>query len=73
MKRGEMMLRLKDIRKKRGFTQKDIAKIINVNQTQVHRMENEKCVINHKQIIKLCEALDVRADDLLGIDKKKED
>jgi transcriptional regulator with XRE-family HTH domain len=68
-----MMLKLKDIRKKRGFTQKDIANLLQCSEAHANRLENEKCVINHKQIIKLCEALDVRADDLLGIDKKKED
>lgn len=69
------MNNLKKIRLKRNLTQKDIAKIINVSDTEVRRKETGVTVLNEDQIRQLCRALDVRADYLLGLtdEEEKED
>lgn len=64
------MLKLKEIRKEKGLTQKEIGEILGVTESTANRMENQVNVMSHKQIITLCKALDVRADRLLGLDDK---
>ncbi len=69
------MNNLKVIRKSKGLTQENIAKIIGVSREEARRKENGMTVLNEDQIRKLCKALDVRADYLLGLtssDKEKE-
>lgn len=63
------MLKLKEIRKSKGLTQKDIANILGLTEASANRIENQINVINNNQIVKLCEALDVRAGQLLGLEK----
>ena len=68
------MIKLKEIRKQKQFTQEQIAKILNVNKSQICNYEKEKNFLNSQQIIKLCNALNCSADQLLGlinIDNKK--
>ena len=60
------MLKLKEIRLKKGLYQKDIAKVLNVTQTAASRYELGERTLNHKQIIKLCLFLDVTPGELLG-------
>ncbi len=67
------MNNLKKIRLKRNLTQKDIAEIINVSDTEVRRKEQGKTVLNEDQIRQLCKALDVRADYLLGLTDEEEE
>lgn len=60
------MLKLKEIRIKKGLLQKDIADILGVKQQAVSKYENGTHKLNQKQIIDLCLALDVTPDELLG-------
>ncbi len=60
------MLKLKEIRIKKGLFQRDIAKILGVNQTAVSKYELEQRMLNQEQIVKLCLGLDVTPDELLG-------
>lgn len=62
------MLKLKEIRISKGLTQEEVGEIINVNRATVSRIENKVSVINNKQIVELCKALDVRAGQLLGLE-----
>lgn len=58
---------LKQIRKKKGITQKEIAELLNISQQQVSNIEKGLSELSSKQIIKLCNYLNVTADELLGL------
>lgn len=60
-----IFLRLKEIRIKRGLKQKDIAKILNVQQGAISKYENGTVLLTQDQIIKLSIALEVTPNDLL--------
>ena len=60
------MLKLKEIRIKKGFKQQDIAKILDITESAVSRYENGNRKLDHDQVIKLCLELDVTPDELLG-------
>lgn len=60
------MLKLKEIRIKKGLFQRDIAEILGVSEATASRYENEKRMLNQDDIIKLSLALDVTPDELLG-------
>lgn len=62
------MIKLKEIRKEKGLSQQEIADILNLkNRNSISRIELGQAVLNHEQIIKLCQALDIRSDRLLGL------
>ena len=61
------MNNLRKIRKKKKLTQQEIADIIDVSRTEARRKEQGKTVLNENEIRKLCKALDIRADYLLGL------
>lgn len=63
------MLKLKEIRIKKGLFQRDIAKILGVTQTAVSHYELEERMLNQNQIIKLCLELEVTPDELLGFEE----
>lgn len=63
------MIKLKEIRIRKGLTQQDIADILDISHATVSRIENNVNVINNKQIEKLCKALEVRAGVLLGLEE----
>ena len=68
------MIKLKEIRKQKQFTQEQLADLLKVSQAQISRIEKGENVINNEQIIKLCRALNCSADHLLGlIDINEED
>jgi len=72
-RKGEFfVLKLKELRKKKNITQEEIAEKIGLSQSSIQRIENNKQVLNHNQIISLCKVLDVRADELLGLDDTKD-
>lgn len=60
------MLKLKEIRLRKGLLQQDIAQILGVTQQAAGRYENEKRMLNQDQIVDLCLALEVTPDELLG-------
>lgn len=63
------MLKLKEIRIKKGLKQSDIAKILGVTRQSASRYELEQSKLNQDEIIKLCLALDVTPDELLGYEE----
>lgn len=60
------MLKLKEIRIRKGLLQKDIARILGVKQVAASRYERETRKLDQDQIIKLSLALEVTPDELLG-------
>lgn len=66
------MLKLKEIRLKKGLSQSYIGKIIGVNQQSVSHYECERRKLDQDQIVKLSLALEVTPDELLGFDEAYE-
>lgn len=61
------MIRLEKIRKTRGISQQEVAKIIESDQTKISRIERGRGNLNDQEIIRLCKALNCSADYLLGL------
>ena len=61
--------RLKDARKFKGYTQKDVAKVFRMTQQQYSRFENGVFELNYQQIVELCKFLDITPNELFGFDK----
>lgn len=59
--------RLKELREDKDYPQKVIADLLGIQRPNYSRIENNHQNLNHKQIIILCEFLDISADYLLNI------
>lgn len=57
---------LKEARRFKGLTQKEVAKKINMTQQQYSRFENGIFELNYDQIILLCELYDIEPNDLFA-------
>lgn len=58
---------LKQARKAKGFTQKEVAKKLLMTQQQYSRFENGVFELNYSQIVFLCNLYDITPNDLFGI------
>ena len=58
--------RLKQIRKLRKLTQKDMAKLINTSQSTISSYENSKSLILTAFLFEICSKLNVSADYIVG-------
>ena len=57
---------LKEARKNKGLTQKEVAAVMLMTQQQYSRFENGVYELNYGQIRKLCELLDTTPNELYG-------
>ena len=55
---------LKQARKFKGLTQKEVAEKLKMTQQQYSRFETGKFELNYQQILKVCEILDITPNDL---------
>lgn len=55
---------LKEARKFKGMTQKEVASLLLMSQQQYSRFETGKFELNYQQIVKLCQILDITPNDL---------
>lgn len=62
--------RLKDLRKRNGYTQKQLADMLNVSQNAIYNWENGKREPSINTIIKIAEALGVDIFDLIEIESE---
>ena len=60
---------LKEARKYKGFTQKEVADILHMTQQQYSRFENGVFELNYRQILDLCELYEITPNELFGINK----
>jgi DNA-binding XRE family transcriptional regulator len=60
------MLKLKELRMKKGSTQQDIANFLNISRQAYYQIENEKYVINVKTLSKLADFFECTTDEILG-------
>lgn len=56
--------RIKQARKYKGLTQKEVAKIFHMTQQQYSRFENGVFELNYSQIIDICKLLDITPNEL---------
>ncbi len=59
---------LKQARKDKGLTQKEVASRFNMTQQQYSRFENGVFELNYSQILDLCELYDITPNELFLID-----
>ena len=58
---------IKEARKFKGMTQKQVAEIFHMTQQQYSRFENGVFELNYLQIVELCKLFDVTPNDLFGL------
>lgn len=63
-------MRLREIRKAKGLTMKDVAKILNVSESAVSQYENGKRELDYASMSKLADYFDVSIDYLLEREEK---
>ena len=59
---------IKQARKYKGFTQTQVAKLLNMTQQQYSRFENGVFELNYNQIIQICKILNTTPNELFGFD-----
>ena len=62
---------LKQKRKEKGLTQKDVAQATQIDQSIISSWERGTRSPSFLNIHKLCQLLDITIDELLGVEKKK--
>ena len=62
----EIGARLRALRLERGISQVELAKLIGTHQTAVSQVEVGRRGVSLRQILRLCRALNVRPDRILG-------
>lgn len=68
---GPIGRRLAELRRERNMTQVELAKRLGVPQTFVSRYELGRLRLYASHIVRICRALDVSADDLLGVKRTR--
>ena len=63
--------RLTAVRKARGLTQIDMAKKLSISQALVSKYERGDLLMHGELIARFAGALDISADDILGIERKR--
>lgn len=58
---------LKEARKFKGLTQKEVAQLLRMSQQQYSRFENGVFELNYSQILALCELLEVTPNELFNV------
>lgn len=66
------MLRIRDIRKQRGLTMKELGQKIGVTESAIGMYETEKRKPNYQVLLQIAEVLDTTVLDLLGAEQPKE-
>lgn len=59
---------IKQARKEKGYTQKEIASILRMTQQQYSRFENGIFELNYEQILTLCKLYDITPNDVFSIE-----
>lgn len=58
---------LKEARKFKGLTQKEVAEQLHMTQQQYSRFENGKFELNYNQILFLCKLYDIKPNELFDV------
>ncbi len=60
--------KIKQARKLKGLTQKQVAEVFHMTQQQYSRFENGVFELNYQQIIEICKLLDTTPNELFNFD-----
>ncbi len=60
--------RIKQARKDKGLTQKEVAKHFRMTQQQYSRFENGVFELNYEQIMEICKLLDMTPNEIFDFD-----
>ena len=69
---GDVMNRLKELRKERGYTQLKMQMLTGIDQSDYSKIENGKRYLSFEQCIKVADALGTSMDYLAGRTDQKE-
>lgn len=69
---GDVMNRLKELRKERGYTQVKMQMLTGIDQSDYSKIENGKRYLSFEQCIKVADALGTSMDYLAGRTDQKE-
>lgn len=61
---------LKEARKYKGLTQREVAEIMQMTQQQYSRFENGVFELNYEQILQLCKLYEVTPNELFDINEQ---
>lgn len=61
--------RFKNFRLSNNLTQKQVAKLIGIDQTNISSWENDKTRPEYENLIKLAKIYDTTIDELLGVER----
>jgi len=64
--------RLRAARERAEYTQSDLARLIPCSQMTVAQWESGNRTINHKDLYRVCQILDVSSDYLIGLKGERE-
>ena len=67
---NEIGKKIKEIRKKKGLSQEELAESAKVNLRTIQRIENNESEPRGKTLNLICEALDINAEDILDYGKQ---
>lgn len=65
MKEQTRMKKLKEARKRKGYTQEELAHAVNVGAMTIYRYESGRRVPNARMLKQIAQALDCKVDDIL--------
>lgn len=71
--RGIIMNRIKELRNKKGYTQAELSKMLNIEERTLRRWETEDVPLKREKISKLINIFNVSEPYLLGYSKKFEE
>lgn len=63
------MNKIKELREKKGLTQKELGLILGMSQQGLSHLESGRRKLDDEQIIKICIALDTTPDELLNFEE----
>ncbi len=66
----EIGKKIREVRKKKGFSQEELAESAKVNLRTIQRIENNESEPRGKTLNLICEVLDINAEDILDYGKK---
>lgn len=61
------MNKMKEYREKFGYSQRDLAAMMNLSQGQYWKLETGKSLLNANQIFQLCDIYNCTPNDILGV------
>ena len=64
--------KLKELRKKKGYTQEKMSNLLEIGQSAYAKWENGRTQPNIEQLVKIAQILETTTDELLGIKEDKQ-